>query len=79
MNDEQYMRRAMELAAGVRRATSPNPWVGSVVQPGGFEGIAIESRKSGAGSSARSARMSCTHGSVSSGAFGTSQSTSTPS
>lgn len=32
------MRRAMELAAGVRRTTSPNPWVGSVVQPGGFEG-----------------------------------------
>ena len=32
------MLRAMELAAGVRRTTSPNPWVGSVVQPGGFEG-----------------------------------------
>ena len=38
VNDEQHMRRAMELAAGVRRLTSPNPWVGSVLQPGGFEG-----------------------------------------
>jgi diaminohydroxyphosphoribosylaminopyrimidine deaminase/5-amino-6-(5-phosphoribosylamino)uracil reductase len=36
--DERHMRRAMELAAGVRRTTSPNPWVGSVVEPGGFEG-----------------------------------------
>ena len=36
--DELLMRRAMELAAGVRTATSPNPWVGSVVAPGGFEG-----------------------------------------
>ncbi len=32
------MRRAVEVAATVRRTTSPNPWVGSVVQPGGFEG-----------------------------------------
>ena len=32
------MRRAMALAAGVRTATSPNPWVGSVVEPGGYEG-----------------------------------------
>jgi diaminohydroxyphosphoribosylaminopyrimidine deaminase/5-amino-6-(5-phosphoribosylamino)uracil reductase len=36
--DELHMRRAIELAAGVRRTTSPNPWVGSVVEPGGFEG-----------------------------------------
>ena len=36
--DERLMRRAMELAAAVRTATSPNPWVGSVVAPGGFEG-----------------------------------------
>jgi diaminohydroxyphosphoribosylaminopyrimidine deaminase/5-amino-6-(5-phosphoribosylamino)uracil reductase len=36
--DEVHMRRAVELAAGVRRTTSPNPWVGSVVAPGGFEG-----------------------------------------
>jgi len=32
------MRRAVALAAGVRTTTSPNPWVGSVVEPGGFEG-----------------------------------------
>jgi diaminohydroxyphosphoribosylaminopyrimidine deaminase/5-amino-6-(5-phosphoribosylamino)uracil reductase len=38
LSDEQHMRRAIELAAGVRRTTSPNPWVGSVVEPGGFEG-----------------------------------------
>jgi diaminohydroxyphosphoribosylaminopyrimidine deaminase/5-amino-6-(5-phosphoribosylamino)uracil reductase len=36
--DELLMGRAMELAATVRMATSPNPWVGSVVAPGGFEG-----------------------------------------
>ena len=36
--DETHMRRAMALAAGVRRTTAPNPWVGSVVEPGGFEG-----------------------------------------
>ncbi|HEV2759150.1 MAG TPA: bifunctional diaminohydroxyphosphoribosylaminopyrimidine deaminase/5-amino-6-(5-phosphoribosylamino)uracil reductase RibD [Acidimicrobiales bacterium] len=36
--DERAMRRASDLAAGVRRLTSPNPWVGSVVEPGGFEG-----------------------------------------
>jgi diaminohydroxyphosphoribosylaminopyrimidine deaminase/5-amino-6-(5-phosphoribosylamino)uracil reductase len=37
-NDEQHMRRAIGLAAGVRRTTSPNPWVGSVIEPGAFEG-----------------------------------------
>ena len=36
--DEVHMRRAMELAADVRTTTPPNPWVGSVVAPGGFEG-----------------------------------------
>ena len=36
--DERAMRRALELAAGVRTATSPNPWVGSVIEPGGFDG-----------------------------------------
>jgi diaminohydroxyphosphoribosylaminopyrimidine deaminase/5-amino-6-(5-phosphoribosylamino)uracil reductase len=36
--DESAMRRAMELAATVRTATSPNPWVGAVIEPGGFEG-----------------------------------------
>src|SRR5437588_407237 len=32
------MRRALDLAASVRASTSPNPWVGAVVEPGGFEG-----------------------------------------
>jgi diaminohydroxyphosphoribosylaminopyrimidine deaminase/5-amino-6-(5-phosphoribosylamino)uracil reductase len=36
--DRDHMRRAMLLAAGVRGTTSPNPWVGSVIEPGGFEG-----------------------------------------
>jgi diaminohydroxyphosphoribosylaminopyrimidine deaminase/5-amino-6-(5-phosphoribosylamino)uracil reductase len=41
MTDEAVMRRALELAAGVRGLTSPNPWVGAVVvTPNGasFEG-----------------------------------------
>jgi diaminohydroxyphosphoribosylaminopyrimidine deaminase/5-amino-6-(5-phosphoribosylamino)uracil reductase len=39
--DLAHMRRALELAAGVRRVTSPNPWVGCVVVSGDgrrFEG-----------------------------------------
>src|SRR5947209_8596065 len=32
------MHRALELAASVRGTTSPNPWVGCVIDPGGFEG-----------------------------------------
>ena len=32
------MARALELAESVRTTTSPNPWVGCVVEPGGFEG-----------------------------------------
>ena len=32
------MHRALELAAGARGTASPNPWVGAVVEPGGFEG-----------------------------------------
>jgi diaminohydroxyphosphoribosylaminopyrimidine deaminase/5-amino-6-(5-phosphoribosylamino)uracil reductase len=32
------MGRAIELAAAVRTTTSPNPWVGSVIEPGGWEG-----------------------------------------
>jgi diaminohydroxyphosphoribosylaminopyrimidine deaminase/5-amino-6-(5-phosphoribosylamino)uracil reductase len=32
------MRRALELAASVRASTSPNPWVGCVIEPGGFAG-----------------------------------------
>jgi diaminohydroxyphosphoribosylaminopyrimidine deaminase/5-amino-6-(5-phosphoribosylamino)uracil reductase len=38
MDDEAAMRRAIELAASVRASTSPNPWVGCVIEPGGFEG-----------------------------------------
>ncbi len=32
------MDRAIALAAGVRTSTSPNPWVGCVIEPGGYEG-----------------------------------------
>jgi len=32
--DEALMRRALALAAGVRGATSPNPWVGAVLSTG---------------------------------------------
>ncbi len=39
MTDEKAMQRAMELAASARRTTSPNPWVGCVIEPGGFEGV----------------------------------------
>jgi diaminohydroxyphosphoribosylaminopyrimidine deaminase / 5-amino-6-(5-phosphoribosylamino)uracil reductase len=38
VTDEQAMGRALQLAAGVRTTTSPNPWVGCVIEPGGFEG-----------------------------------------
>jgi diaminohydroxyphosphoribosylaminopyrimidine deaminase/5-amino-6-(5-phosphoribosylamino)uracil reductase len=38
IDDRAGMRRAIELAAGVRAATSPNPWVGCVIEPGGYEG-----------------------------------------
>ncbi|MGP0006803.1 MAG: bifunctional diaminohydroxyphosphoribosylaminopyrimidine deaminase/5-amino-6-(5-phosphoribosylamino)uracil reductase RibD [Acidimicrobiales bacterium] len=31
LDDERFMRRAIELGQSVRRQTSPNPWVGSVV------------------------------------------------
>jgi diaminohydroxyphosphoribosylaminopyrimidine deaminase/5-amino-6-(5-phosphoribosylamino)uracil reductase len=33
MDDVEHMRQAMALAATVRSATAPNPWVGSVVVP----------------------------------------------
>jgi diaminohydroxyphosphoribosylaminopyrimidine deaminase/5-amino-6-(5-phosphoribosylamino)uracil reductase len=38
IDDDVAMARAIELAAGVRTSTSPNPWVGCVIEPGGFEG-----------------------------------------
>jgi diaminohydroxyphosphoribosylaminopyrimidine deaminase/5-amino-6-(5-phosphoribosylamino)uracil reductase len=37
-DDDEAMGRALQLAAGVRTTTSPNPWVGCVIEPGGFEG-----------------------------------------
>ncbi|MFN2505411.1 MAG: bifunctional diaminohydroxyphosphoribosylaminopyrimidine deaminase/5-amino-6-(5-phosphoribosylamino)uracil reductase RibD [Acidimicrobiales bacterium] len=40
------MRRAMELGASVRALTSPNPWVGCVIEPGGFEGATQAAGKS---------------------------------
>ena len=33
VGDEVAMARAMEVAAGVRTSTSPNPWVGCVIEP----------------------------------------------
>ena len=38
MNETGTMRRAIDLAASVRASTSPNPWVGAVIDPGRFEG-----------------------------------------
>ena len=38
MTDDEAMGRALQLAASVRTSTSPNPWVGCVIEPGGFEG-----------------------------------------
>jgi diaminohydroxyphosphoribosylaminopyrimidine deaminase/5-amino-6-(5-phosphoribosylamino)uracil reductase len=32
------MRRALDVASSVRATTSPNPWVGAVIEPGGYEG-----------------------------------------
>lgn len=37
-SDDEAMGRALAVAATVRRSTSPNPWVGCVVEPGGFVG-----------------------------------------
>ena len=67
MSDEAGMRRAIELAAAVRTSTSPNPWVGAVLDcgseqiggatqpPGGphAEAVALEA----AGSRAQGATM----------------------
>jgi len=36
--DAVAMQRAIALAAGVRSSSPPNPWVGCVIEPGGFEG-----------------------------------------
>ena len=68
MTEAQAMARAIELAASVRRITSPNPWVGAVITPGGFEGatqapggahaevVALRA----AGEAARGATLVCT-------------------
>ena len=71
MSDDAVMRRAIELAAGVRRRTAPNPWVGCVVvapdgatfegatePPGGphAEAVALAA----AGDAARGATLYCT-------------------
>jgi diaminohydroxyphosphoribosylaminopyrimidine deaminase/5-amino-6-(5-phosphoribosylamino)uracil reductase len=37
-SDEDLMRQALDLGAGARSTTSPRPWVGAVVDPGGFAG-----------------------------------------
>lgn len=36
--DEDLMRQALDLGAAARSTTSPRPWVGAVVDPGGFAG-----------------------------------------
>ena len=38
MTPEEAMSRALALAAEARDRASPNPWVGAVIMPGGFEG-----------------------------------------
>lgn len=65
------MRRAVDLAAGVRRTASPNPWVGCVIVAGDgrvFEGAtaapggphAEATALAGAGPAARGATLYCT-------------------
>lgn len=58
----------MELAAGVRTTVTPNPWVGAVVLPGGYEGAtqppggphAEVVALAAAGDAARGATLVCT-------------------
>jgi len=62
------MSRALALAASVRETTSPNPWVGCVIEPGGFEGAtqppggphAEAVALAAAGDKARGATLVCT-------------------
>jgi diaminohydroxyphosphoribosylaminopyrimidine deaminase/5-amino-6-(5-phosphoribosylamino)uracil reductase len=62
------MRRAVELGRSVRGSTSPNPWVGCVIVPGGFEGAtqpaggqhAEAVALAAAGEAARGATLVCT-------------------
>lgn len=68
VGEEKAMRRALDLAAGVRGTTSPNPWVGAVIVPGGFEGAtappggphAEATALAAAGMRARGATLVCT-------------------
>jgi diaminohydroxyphosphoribosylaminopyrimidine deaminase/5-amino-6-(5-phosphoribosylamino)uracil reductase len=71
VDDERAMRRAVALAAGVRAVTTPNPWVGAVVEsPDGrvFEGAtappggphAEAAVLAAAGDAARGATLWCT-------------------
>lgn len=62
------MRRAIEVAATARRHAPPNPWVGCVIEPGGFEGAsqavggphAETIALAAAGERARGATLVCT-------------------
>jgi diaminohydroxyphosphoribosylaminopyrimidine deaminase/5-amino-6-(5-phosphoribosylamino)uracil reductase len=42
VDDLTHMRRAIELAASARIVAHPNPWVGCVIEPGGFAGSTQE-------------------------------------
>jgi diaminohydroxyphosphoribosylaminopyrimidine deaminase / 5-amino-6-(5-phosphoribosylamino)uracil reductase len=62
------MRQAMEIAEGARHDVSPRPWVGAVIEPGGFRG-ATDGREGPhaevvalrhAGEDARGATLYCT-------------------
>lgn len=66
--DLAVMRQAIEIAEGARGDVSPRPWVGAVVEPGGFRG-ATDGREGphaevvalrNAGEEARGATLYCT-------------------
>jgi diaminohydroxyphosphoribosylaminopyrimidine deaminase/5-amino-6-(5-phosphoribosylamino)uracil reductase len=68
VTEDEAMGRALALAASVRTTTAPNPWVGAVVLPGGFEGAthppggphAEVVALAAAGEAARGATLVCT-------------------
>lgn len=68
MTEAHAMARAIELGWSVRETTSPNPWVGCVIEPGGFEGATepVGGRHAevvalaAAGDQARGATLVCT-------------------
>lgn len=41
-DDERFIRQAISLAWQARTRSSPNPWVGCVLSPGGFEGATAQ-------------------------------------